>query len=162
MFSRWKMQQLLEHHTWEELRHIWEAALHAKRRPAWIGRPKTREVKENGESARAKQRVKWDGEESDVMERLMQGECDDFLLIFFEGMITARFRKTKVVEKVRKEMYFLFKNFFFFFSLRECILPFPWWWIIISTDSIYLLPSTSPFSSSQRPFLPSCPFLASF
>lgn len=55
----------------------------------------------------------------------MQGECDDFLLIFFEGMITARFRKTKVVEKVRKEMYFLFKNFFFFFSLRECILPFP-------------------------------------
>lgn len=58
------------------------------------------------------------------MERLMQGECDDFLLIFFEGMITARFRKTKVVEKVRKEMYFLFKNFLSFFQSSGMYSPF--------------------------------------
>lgn len=55
----------------------------------------------------------------------MQGECDDFLLIFFEGMITARFRKTKVVEKVRKEMYFLFKNFFFFSVYGNVFSLFP-------------------------------------
>lgn len=86
-------------------------------------------MKENGESARAKQRVKCDGAEwqSDVMEEAhaRRESCVFFILsfIFFEG-VTPRFWKTKVmlvpVEQVRK-MYILLKPFFS--SFRECLPP---------------------------------------